>query len=67
MLTMITCPAVRDAAALVPALAGAHVPRMIPARRSVLLPGLPAPLRWTLGMGLLTVSLWLPAFVAIFR
>ncbi len=32
-----------------------------------ILAGLPTPLRWGLGMGLLSLCLWLPAFVALFR
>ena len=35
--------------------------------RPPILAGLPAPLRWGLGMGLLSLCLWLPAFVALFR
>ncbi|WP_268957113.1 hypothetical protein [Sabulicella rubraurantiaca] len=36
-------------------------------RSSALLPGLPLPLRIAIGFGLLSLCLWLPAFVAIFR
>ncbi|WP_160122433.1 hypothetical protein [Rhodovarius lipocyclicus] len=32
-----------------------------------LLPGLPRPLRYALGFGLMTLCLWLPAFIALFR
>lgn len=35
--------------------------------RPPILAGLPLPLRWGLGMGLLSLCLWLPAFVALFR
>jgi hypothetical protein len=35
-------------------------------RREPLLAHLPAPMRWALGMGLLGLTVWLPALVALF-
>jgi hypothetical protein len=32
-----------------------------------LLPDLPRPMRWFLGMGLLGLGLWVPAMIALFR
>ncbi len=35
--------------------------------RGPLLPNLPAPARWTIGVGLLGLCLWLPAVAALFH
>ena len=35
--------------------------------KTPLLPQWPAPLRWTVGLGLLGLCLWLPAVIALFR
>ncbi|HZH45979.1 MAG TPA: hypothetical protein VEY31_05030 [Roseococcus sp.] len=41
--------------------------KLTPARqRPPLLAHVPAPLRWALGMGLLGLTVWLPALVALF-
>ena len=40
--------------------------RKLARRREPLLAHLPAPLRWALGMGLLGLTVWLPALVALF-
>jgi len=50
--------------ALAPGMARDNVAGM---NRPPILAGLPLPLRWGLGMGLLSLCLWVPAFVALFR
>ncbi len=35
--------------------------------RGPLLPNLPPPARWAIGVGLLGLCLWLPAFAALFH
>ena len=41
------------------------VPALEPSR--MLLPGLPLPVRYFLGLGLMFLCLWLPAFASLFR
>ena len=40
-------------------------PALAPSR--MLLPGLPLPVRYFLGLGLMFLCLWLPAFASLFR